>query len=129
MRLIAFLTLAAMAQCQPDETLTGHGAAGRTWILQERGDDPVDLRTELRFSRRGVMEGRGPCNPFRARVSVPYPWFALEEFESGQQACPDRDAEEEVIVALKSVTLVEIAGDTMLLTNDDATLLLRFKAE
>jgi hypothetical protein len=49
---------------------------------------------------------------------APYPWFELGPIRTPQEPCPDNAAENRLFAALRAMTLVEVLGDTMILSND-----------
>jgi len=66
---------------------------------------------------------------FRARITLPYPWFALEDLDRGiHTSRAEQSAEDKMFAVLSEMTLVEIVEDTMLLTNDDSTRIMHFVA-
>lgn len=102
-----------------DETLSGYGAADVTWVLAELDGQPFTARATLSFPEEGTITGKAPCNNFHGAQSAPYPWFAVDQIATTRMACPDLDdAEHDFLNALKEMTLAEVAGNTLLLSND-----------
>jgi heat shock protein HslJ len=118
MRLALVLAaLSALGHCK-DETVSGHGGQGMTWVLHSIDGAPFTARATLTFPEEGRFAGEAPCNRYSGEQTVPYPWFAAERLVSTKRACPDLAAETRYLRALEDMTLAEIAGDTLLLTND-----------
>ncbi|WP_371225485.1 META domain-containing protein [Roseovarius sp. 2305UL8-3] len=113
--LCAVLTVSA---CEADETISGHGGAGHIWILQEIDGQAFDAQATIEFPEEGKITGQGPCNRFSATQSVPYPWFEAGPIMATKMACPDLAAEQVFFTALAEMTLSEVAGDTLILSND-----------
>jgi len=114
------LVLAAMSllgYCK-DETVSGHGGQDRTWVLRSLDGAPFAARATLTFPEEGEIAGQAPCNRYSGQQTVPYPWFSAETIISSRRACPDLDAETRYLRALGQMTLAEIAGDTLILSND-----------
>lgn len=128
MRLIFVLSfLTQLGWCKQDESLRAYGAGDRTWRLTELEGQPVTFGTTLTFPEPGRISGKGPCNSFSAEQNVPYPWFDAGAIAATRMACPDLASESAFFAALNAATLSEVAGDTLLLS-DDSGVLLVFKA-
>ena len=128
MRPLAILSLAGLAACAGDETLSGYGAGDRTWLLQELDGRPVTERVTLRFPEEGQLGGTAPCNLYSGQQTVPYPWFKAENIVATRRACPALDLETRYFEALTRMTLSEVLGDTLIL-RDEAGAELVFTAE
>jgi heat shock protein HslJ len=124
---LTFSALTAMFSCA-DESLTGYGAAETVWVLQDLDGVPFAARAILEFPEEGALSGQGPCNTYRGTQSVPYPWFKAENIASTRMACPDLDLEATYFSALEAMTLAEVAGNTLILSNDDGRKMV-FRAE
>ncbi len=111
------LSLLVLSACK-DETLAGYAPRETIWIWQELDGQPAPARASLRLHARGLISGQAPCNSFSAQQSAPYPWFQLGPIASTKMICPERLAEERFFTALREMTLAEISGSTLLLTND-----------
>jgi heat shock protein HslJ len=111
-----------------DETVSGHGGQAAVWGLVSIDGTPVTARATLSFPEEGVIAGEAPCNRYSAQQTVPYPWFRAERIISTRRACPELDAETRFLGALAEMTLVEVAGDTLVLSNDAGREML-FRAE
>jgi heat shock protein HslJ len=128
MRLFALLSaLLGLALCERDETLSAYGAADKTWTAVELNGAPVSFTATITFPEPGRIEGRGPCNQFSAEQRVPYPWFEAGPIAATRRACPELAAERAYLDAIAAATISEVAGNTLLLSDDDGVLLV-FKA-
>lgn len=107
-----------LSACLKDETVSGYAAGGVTWRLQEISGEPFAATATLRFPAEGRVEGAGPCNTYRAQLAVPYPWFGLEDIAVTKRACVDLGDEAQFFDALKAMTLAEVSGPVMILSND-----------
>lgn len=118
MRLVlAVMALSGLGYCK-DETVTGHGGADAVWHLQLIDGAAFSANATLVFPAEGEVAGEGPCNRYSGRQTVPYPWFAAEDVATTKRACPELAAEALYLTALGEMTLVEILGDVMILSND-----------
>lgn len=113
--LLAFLGLTA---CQADETLSGYGASDVTWQLRMINGAPFEARATLQFPEEGSFTGRAPCNGFSGRQAAPYPWFQPEAVRATRAACPELAAEQRFFSALGQMTLAELSGPVLILSND-----------
>lgn len=109
--------MALMGHCK-DETVSGHGGAAALWHLVNLDGGPFTARATLAFPEEGVIAGEGPCNRYSARQSVPYPWFRAEHVVTTRRACPELAEEQRFLRALAEMTLAEVAGDTLVLSNE-----------
>ena len=120
---MAALILAALAvwwvQFKPgDETLAAYGAAQANWRLVEIDGQPFAARATLGFADEGALSGQAPCNAYSGAQSAPYPWFTAENIVTTRMACADLAAETVYFEALAAMTLSEVAGETLILSND-----------
>lgn len=119
--IIAVMIALALPQCARDETLSAYGAADRTWVLVEIDGQQFSSRATVNFSSAGHIEGEGPCNAFSGRQTAPYPWFEVRELAVTRRACPALNAETKFLRALQNMTLAEVLGDTLILSNDQSS--------
>lgn len=118
MRLVlAVMALSVLGYCK-DETVTGHGGADTVWQAQSIDGVAFAARATLHFPAEGELAGEAPCNRYSGRQSAPYPWFAAEDVAATRRACPDLAAEAQYLAALREMTLVEVMGDILILSND-----------
>ncbi|WP_247738575.1 META domain-containing protein [Shimia sp. R9_2] len=120
MRRIAWVLAAGLgvAACAPSETVTQYGGADYTWRLQEIDGAAVDYEAILLLEESGRVMGQGPCNSFLATQDAPYPWINIKVDVVEQIYCPDIDREEAYLTALQEMSLVEVSGPTLVLSND-----------
>ncbi|QGX99394.1 META domain-containing protein [Roseovarius faecimaris] len=116
--LAVLLTVLALAGCRADETVTAYGGADKIWHLQSLDGDAFQATATLTFPEPGQISGQAPCNSFTATQSAPYPWFTTGPVASTRRACPALKAETAFLTALSEMSLVEVLGDTMILSND-----------
>ena len=108
----------ALAACGGSETVTQYGGADYTWQLQEIDGSAVDYGASLVLAEGGKVTGQGPCNSFLATQDAPYPWINIQVDVVEQIYCPDIDREEAYLTALQEMSLVEVSGPNMVLSND-----------
>lgn len=121
-RIPPLLGLLTLMSCDADETLTKYGGAAHPWRLIVVDGVPVSFPNEVSFGPHGSVIGTGPCSTFNARQTAPYPWFELEVFDLTQDAtapCEWSTEETAFFVDLQEMTLVEVSGATLILSNDD----------
>ncbi|MET4102213.1 heat shock protein HslJ [Roseovarius sp. MBR-78] len=124
---LLLIAMSLLGYCK-DETVSGHGGQAAVWGLVSIDGTPVTARATLSFPEEGVIAGEAPCNRYSAQQTVPYPWFRAERIIYTRRACPELDAETRFLGALAEMTLVEVAGDTLVLSNDAGREML-FRAE
>lgn len=119
MRMIGtMIALCALTACQKDETVANYGGAERQWTLLEIDGERFAARATLRFGDDGELRGEAPCNSYFGTQTAPYPWFRAENIGATRRACPDLAAEQRYLNLLAEMTLSEVAGDTLILSND-----------
>ncbi|NVO57458.1 META domain-containing protein [Rhodobacteraceae bacterium B1Z28] len=118
-RLILTLPLLAVFQCDRDESVAAYGAADQTWILQEINGQPYPASALLQFPEAGRIEGNAPCNSYQGTLAAPYPWFEIKDLTATRAACAGLEAEGFYFAALMAMTQSEVAGDVLILRNED----------
>ena len=108
----------ALSGCFKDETLTGYGAAGQTWILQELDGKAFASEARLTFPAPRRIAGKTPCNRFSGKQSAPYPWFQAEALAVTRMACPELPQEARFLEALQEMREVEVSGPVLILRNE-----------
>lgn len=113
-----FIAAAMLASCEKDETLTAYGAGDFVWQLAEVNGVPYQPTATIDFTTLGTISGQGPCNSYSASQTAPYPWFAPGPIRATRRACPDLEAETAFFGALAKMTLAEVLGPVLILSND-----------
>lgn len=103
---------------EPDETLFAYGAGARQWTLKRVNEAPFEALATLKFVPEGVVTGQAPCNAFSATQTAPYPWFAIKDVQVTRMACENAADEVMFFETLNSMTVSEVLGDVMILSND-----------
>ena len=111
------LACLALAACR-DETVAGYGALGATWQLTELDGAPFAAKATLQFDQEGNLTGDAPCNRYFGKQLAPYPWFQAQDIGATRRACPALEQETKYLGALAEMTLSEVSGDTLILSND-----------
>lgn len=114
---LAVMALSALGACK-DETVTGYGGADQIWHLESIDGAAFGARATLEFPAKGALAGAGPCNTYSGRQTVPYPWFSAESVVTTKRACPELGAEALYLAALRDMSLVEVLGPVLILSND-----------
>ena len=114
----ALFTLLALAACNSDETLTAYADGVTVFALETLNGAPFTARATIDISEPGRVTGQAPCNRYFAAQTAPYPWFKLGPVGATKMACPDLNQEGAFLRALSQMTLSEIAGSTLILSND-----------
>lgn len=117
-KILTLAAVAGLAACGADETVTQYGGADYLWRLTEIDGVPVGYSASMMFEDDGGIAGDGPCNGFTALQAKPYPWIEVTLDVVEQVYCPDIDKEEAFFAALQAMSLVEVSGPNMLLSND-----------
>lgn len=120
---VYLLALSLGSGCIGDETLTQYGAEG-SWQLTQINDRPFEAVATITFEPGGQLHGDGPCNAYSGQQTAPYPWFELSPLRATRRACADLTAEHAYFSALQSMSLSEVSGDVLILSNDQGDRLL-----
>lgn len=119
MRQLLLIPAAALllSACK-DETISGYADAGATWSLVELDSAAFPASTTLSFPEKGRIAGQAPCNSYSGTQSAPYPWFETGPILSTKRACPDLNAETAFFAALSEMSIAEVSGSTLILSNE-----------
>ena len=112
--LIAALTLTA---CSRDESISKFVDTLAVYHLVELDGEAFQSTATISFPEEERVVGQAPCNRYFATQTVPYPWFGLEGIGATRMACPDLAQETIFFEALGGMTLAEVLGDTLILSN------------
>ncbi len=112
------LPLVLLIPACKDETVSGYAAPGAVYVLAELDGAPFPARATLTLPEAGHVAGEGPCNSYAARQTLPLPWFGLKAMSVTERGCPELAAEGMFFDALQSMTLAEVSGQVMILSND-----------
>ena len=128
MKRFAIIALTLLAACK-DETISGYVAEDAVWRLETINGTSFNARATLTFPDPGKIAGQAPCNRYFGAQTAPYPWFTVQRIISTKRACPDLKAETVFFKALKKMALSEVAGSTLILSNDSGDEMLFRAAE
>jgi len=64
------------------------------------------------------VAGAMPRNFLSGALTVPLPWFGVEGVAATKRACPELAEEAAFFAALERMTLAEVAGSVLILSND-----------
>ena len=117
MKRIVFLVL-LLAGCGNDETIAAFAGDAGDFNLVSVDSRPFDGRATINVSETGKISGKGPCNSYFATQSAPYPWIEIGPIGATRRACPSLEQERSYFDALRSMTLAEVGGGTLILSND-----------
>ena len=109
----------SLLNCSGDETLSGHGAADKTWQLTEIDGTAFDATATITFPEEGKIVGEAPCNRYFAAQLQPYPWFEAAEIGTTRRACPELDRETAFLDALGAMSLAEVTDTTLILSTPE----------
>ncbi|MDU8943911.1 META domain-containing protein [Ovoidimarina sediminis] len=118
-RAIAVALGLTLAACAGDETISGYADRDATYLLSDLFGEPFDATATISFPEEGQIAGTGPCNAYSAAQSAPYPWFEPGPIAATRRACPDLSAEAAFLAALETMTLSEVTGDVLILSDED----------
>ncbi|MFN4061723.1 MULTISPECIES: META domain-containing protein [Paracoccus] len=109
---IATLTLAACETTPAGDPMGGIPA--NDYVLVGIGNGTVPLRNITLTTRPEGVSGRGPCNGYAARNTVPLPAVAFEPLQtSGVSGCADEAVEQRFFQALQQATEMEYYGGVL----------------
>lgn len=118
MRLMWLLPLALMG-CQTDETISGFAGTYTVWTLSDISGADFPARATIELLKPGQIAGQAPCNRYFASQDVPYPWFKVGPIGATKMACPELTHETVFLATLSRMSLAEVTGTTLILSNDD----------
>lgn len=107
-----------LAACPKDETISGYADQDMIFSLVELDGKPFGAEATIAFPEEGNVRGNGPCNSYAAEQTAPYPWFRMSAIRATRRACADLPLETEFFDALQEMTLIEVLGGTLILSND-----------
>lgn len=113
------IAAAALAGCWGDETVTGYLDGADIFALQSINGTAFAASATIDLSETGRVSGKAPCNSYFAEQSAPYPWFDIGPIAATKAACPDLPAEGQFFDTLSRMTVAEVSGDTLILSNTD----------
>ncbi len=116
--LLAMAAFAGLADCSGDETVANYGGSAAEWQLVEIDGADFTAPATLNLAEPGKISGQAPCNRYFGEQTAPYPWFRAEKIGATRHACPELKEENLFLAALTEMTLSEVAGDTLILSND-----------
>ena len=102
-----------------DETVSGYADPDAIYQLVEVAGTAFEARATITFPEEGRIAGDAPCNAWNATQSVPYPWFEVGPIAVTRRACPELEAEQVFLTTLAEMTLVEVQGPVLILSDDD----------
>ena len=127
MRALALMLVLAIPACS-DETVSGYADPDAVYRLTEIDGVAFPANATIRFPKRGAVRGEAPCNAWSAAQSAPYPWLDLGPIVATRRACPDLEAEATFFKALETMSLAEVQGPVLILSNDEVREMV-FRAE
>lgn len=120
LKIIAAIGLTSLAtSCVTDESISGYADPTRVYVLQELDGELFDGRATISFPEEGQINGHAPCNSYFAQQTEFYPWFGVEAIGATRMACPELEAEAAFFAAIGAMTLAEVIGPTLILSNTD----------
>ena len=118
MRRLPLLLALALPACA-DETISGYADPSAIYRLTELYGQSVTAHATITFPDQGQARGVAPCNSWSASQTAPYPWFRLGPIAATRRACADLVNEQRFFDALSGMTLAEVQGPVLILSNDD----------
>jgi len=112
------LPVLALAACT-DESLSGYADPAAIYRLTKIDGAPFAARATASFPDKRRIAGQAPCNRYSGELSAPYPWFKTGPLMVTRMACADLAAEQIFFAALTDMTLAEVQGPTLILSNID----------
>ncbi|WP_416513837.1 META domain-containing protein [Aliiroseovarius sp. YM-037] len=117
-RLMLSVPFAFLAACYGDETISGYADPEAVWVLAELNGTTFSERATLAFPEEGKIAGEAPCNRYFGEQTAPYPWISIERIGATKRACSAMSEEIAFLNALGQMTLAEVAGGTLILSNE-----------
>ena len=118
LRLAPFAMIMVLPHCGPDETISGYAGTRAIYVLEEIDGGSFGARATLSFPEKGRISGETPCNRYTGVQTAPYPWFGVERLAVTGADCPELADEVAFLEALGEMTLAEVLGEVLILSND-----------
>lgn len=115
---ILVLAMFGVSACV-DESISGYAGTGVKYHLVDIDGVPFTAPATITFPEEGRVVGQAPCNRYFATQTEYYPWFGLIDYGATRMACPDLAQETAFFLALEDMTLSEVVGGTLILSNTD----------
>lgn len=117
-RLILLCAL-LISGCQADESVAAYLDGSGKFRLVSIDGAPFEADVTIDLSEAGRISGTAPCNRYFADQTAPYPWFEIGPIGAARTACPALDQEAAYFAALAAMSLAEVLGGTLILSNID----------
>ena len=108
-----------LGACNGDETVSAYLNDTSVFALKTLNDAPFTAQATIDLSEPGRVTGAAPCNRYFADQTAPYPWFDVGPIGATRRACEDLPSETQYFQALERMTIVEVTGDTLILSNTE----------
>jgi heat shock protein HslJ len=106
-----------LSGCSRDESISKFVDPASEYHLVELNGLAFSSTATIAFPEQGRVVGLSQCMRFFASQTVPYPWFSLEGIGSTRMACPNLPQETAFFDALEGMTLAEVSGRTLILSD------------
>ncbi|MCH2094682.1 MAG: META domain-containing protein [Rhodobacteraceae bacterium] len=116
-----WLLILCLSACGGDESVYSYGAANTVWALEQIDGHAVPYLATMVFPKPGYVSGQTPCGSFAGLQTAPYPWFEAKIPPPRTQPCETRAAEDRFFETLAQMTLSEVSGPLLVLSNDAGT--------
>ena len=113
------LVMLMVSGCNKDETLAAFAGDAGDFTLISIDSLPFDGRATINIRETGRISGQAPCNRYFATQTAPYPWFEIGPIGATRMACADLALEQTFFDNISKMTLTEISGGTLILSNTD----------
>lgn len=104
---------------------------GSDWVAEDVGGRGVaaGVQSTLHFDSTSRVSGRGGCNQYNGTLSGTATALQITQLATTRAACPPREMDQEIrfLINLAKSTRVAVAGDHLVLSGADGTILLRFR--
>ena len=119
MKYLIALAVIMTSACRTDESVTAFAGNVAVFTLQSIDGAVFAAMATINVSKAGKITGRGPCNRYFADQTAPYPWFNTGPIGSTRMTCSGLTAEAQFFDALRTMTLVEVLGGTLILSDNN----------
>jgi len=118
-----------LALFRSDETIRNYGMGEDLWRVTHLNGTEFKANATLKFTGRYTLSGTAPCNSYRTRMDIPFPWFQVGPILSTRTRCANISQEQTFFAALRATTIAKIEDGVLILSDDQNPLITLKRAD